>query len=257
MSQQLRRLRLPIALLPLVALSAPVLAADLDPAQPPSGRTVKLILDDYAQAIGGVKALRRHRSLYVKREIKVKGMGVGGTEERWATSAGQMLSVTTLPGIGVVKQGSSGRVRWSQDPINGLRILKGAEAEQARIEGTWNADVMLLELYKSIRVVPRPDGAPKSDPLECLELVPALGQPAIACFDARTHLRAYQQGRQTTPQGELPYSSRLSDWREVEGIKLPFREETTAGPMTVEARLSEVKFNQKLAPSLFRLPRPR
>ena len=79
----------------------------------------------------------------------------------------------------------------------------------------------------------------------------------MACFDARTHLRAYQQGKQATPQGEVPYSARLSDWREVEGVKLPFREETTAGPMTVEAKLAEVKFDQKMAASLFQMPKPR
>ena len=252
------RRHLPLALVTLALLSPRAQAADAAAAPETSPRTVKAILDDYAEAIGGVQALGRHRNIYVKREIKVKGMGVGGTEERWATAAGQVLSVTTLPGIGVVKQGAtSSQQRWSQDPINGLRILQGAEAEQARIEGTWNADVKLLKLYKSARVVPRPEGAPKTDPLECLELVPSVGHPAIACFDARTHLRAYQQGKQATPQGEVPYSARLSDWREVEGVKLPFREETTAGPMTVEVRLSEVKFNQKLAPTLFRLPRPR
>jgi hypothetical protein len=157
----------------------------------------------------------------------------------------------------VIKQGSTGRVRWSEDPINGLRVLKGAEEEQARIDGTWNADVKLDKLYKTIRPAALPDGAPKDDPLECLELVPAKGLPAVACFDTRTHLRAFQQGKQSTPQGEVPYSARLSDWREVEGVKLPFREETTAGPMTVEAKLAEVKFDQKLAPSLFQMPRPR
>jgi hypothetical protein len=249
----LRKLLLLLALVGGVGATTAI-AADPEPA---SRRSVKAILDDYAQAIGGAQALGRHKNLYVKREIKVKGMGVGGTEERWSTAAGQMLSVTTLPGIGVVKQGADGRQRWSQDPINGLRILKGAEDEQARIEGTWNADVKLLKLYKNVRVVPRPDGAPKDDPFECLELQPALGKPAIACFDARSHLRAFQQGKQATPQGEVPYSARLSDWREVEGVKLPFREETTAGPMTVEARTSEVKFNQKLGPTFFRLPKPK
>jgi zinc protease len=223
---------------------------------PASGRTAKAVIDDYARAIGGARALGKHRNVYLKREIAVKGIGVGGTEERWATSSGQLLSVTNLPGIGIIKQGSTGKVHWAQDPINGLRILTGTEAEQARIEGTWNADLKLGKLYKTIKLAARPEGAPKDDPLDCLEMVPPRGHPAIACFDSRTHLRAFQQGKQSTPQGEVPYSARLSDWREVEGVKLPFREETTAGPMTVEAKLAEVKFNQKLPADLFKMPRP-
>ncbi len=249
-----------LALAILLGIQPPVVAQTAAASPAPEAappRAVKAILADYSKAIGGARALGKHKNVYVKREIAVKGMGVGGTEERWATAAGQVLSVTTLPGIGVIKQGSTGRVRWSEDPINGLRILKGAEEEQARIEGTWNGDVKLDKLYKTIRPASRPEAAPKGDPLECVELVPAVGQPAVACFDANTHLRAYQQGKQATPQGEIPYSARLSDWREVEGVKLPFREETTAGPMTVEARLAEVKFNQKLSPTLFQLPKPR
>jgi hypothetical protein len=238
-------------------LTGPARAADAGAPPEKSGRTAKAILDDYARAIGGEQALGRHKNVYLKREIAVKGMGVNGTEERWSTSGGQLLSVTTLPGIGVVKQGSTGKVRWAEDPINGLRILKGAEEEQARLEGTWNADLKLAKLYKKVQVVARPEGAPKNLQLECLQLTPAVGQPAISCFDASTHLRTYQQGKQATPQGEVPYTAHLSDWREVEGVKLPFREETTAGPMAVEARIAEVKFDQKMAPSLFKLPKAR
>ena len=244
-----------LALVSVSLLAGAARAADAGAPPDVSSRSSKAILDDYARAIGGEQALGRHKNVYLKREIGVKGMGVNGTEERWSTAAGQLLSVTTLPGIGVVKQGSTGKVRWAEDPINGLRILKGAEEEQARLEGTWNADLKLAKLYKKVEVVPRPEGAPKSTPLECLKLTPAVGQPAVSCFDANTHLRVYQQGKQATPQGEVPYTAHLSDWRDVEGVKLPFREETTAGPMAVEARIAEVKFDQKMAPSLFKLPK--
>ncbi len=244
-------------LLALAWTPPPAHAADAGAPPPadPGPRAAKAILDDYARAIGGEQGLGRHKNAYLKREIAVKGMGVNGTEERWSNSSGQLLSVTTLPGIGVVKQGSTGKVRWAEDPINGLRILKGPEEEQARLEGTWNADLKLAKLYKKVEVVPRPDGAPKNVALECLQLTPAVGQPAISCFDATTHLRVYQQGKQATPQGEVPYSAHLSDWRDVEGVKLPFREETTAGPMSVDARIAEVKFDQKMAPTLFKLPK--
>jgi hypothetical protein len=241
----------------LLSIACSLVAAPAAAQNPAAGsRTAKAVLEDYARAIGGARAAAKHKNLYLKREIAVKGIGVGGTEERWTTSSGQLLSVTNLPGIGIIKQGSTGKVHWAQDPIHGLRILKGTEAEQARIEGTWNADLKLDKLYKTIRPAARPEGAPKDDPLDCLELVPPKGLPAIACFDSRTHLRVYQQGKQVTPQGEVPYSLRPSDWREVEGVKLPFREETTAGPMSVEAKLAEVKFDQKLPPDLFRMPKP-
>ena len=50
------------------------------------------------------------------------------------------------------------------------------------------------------------------------------------CFDATTHLISYQEGKQPSPQGEVPYAVKFSDWREVQGVKRPHREEMTVGP---------------------------
>jgi hypothetical protein len=124
-----------------------------------------------------------------------------------------------------------------------------------RIESTWNADVQLKKLFKKVRAVPPPQGAPAGT-LECVELVAALAAPMTMCFDATTHLRVFQTGKRSSPQGEVPYTARHSDWREVEGLKLPFLEETSAGPAEFETRLLEVKFDQKAAASLFRMPKP-
>jgi len=216
-------------------------------------RTVEAILKDYVEALGGQAALRRRRSLHLRRELTVEGMGVGGTEERWATADGKLLSVTELAGVGTVKVGSTGKVYWSMDPINGLRELDGVEAEQARIDATWMSELKLAELYAKVAVVPPPKGA--KGKVECLELSPKLGNPTIACFSQETHLRVYQAGRQQGPQGEIPFSAELSDWRTVSGVKLPFRERMVAGPMTVVAEVTEVTFDKKIPRKLFAMPK--
>src|SRR5262245_50714690 len=124
----------------LLALAAAAAAA----AAP--ARSADAILDDYARAVGGEAALKKHRTLHVRSAVEAKGMQIRGQEERWLTSSGKMLSVTSLAAIGDIRQGSNGKVRWSEDPINGLRILKGAEDEAARIDGAWNADVQMKKL---------------------------------------------------------------------------------------------------------------
>lgn len=218
------------------------------------------ILDGYADALGGKQAFARHKSLYMKRAVSVKAMGVEGTEERWADASGKFVLEMTLPGVGKMKTGSTGvgkaGVRWSEDPINGLRILRGAEDEQARLEASWNAELQLKQLFKGREVVPPPAGAPKGAALACVKLSPARSAPVTMCFDKQTHLRMYQEGKQQSPQGEVPYSITLGDWKEVEGVKLPHREEMKAGPMSMEAKLVEVRFGAKIDPARFRMPRP-
>ena len=222
----------------------------------PPARTSSAILADYVRAIGGEKAWRRHRSVYLKRAIVARGMEITGTEERYATAAGQALTISDIPGMGRFRQGCDGHACWSEDPINGLRVLSGVEDEEARIDGAWNSEVQLAKSYEKVRAVPPPEPAPKGQLYECIELTPRSAPPVVTCFDARTHLRVFQKGTRTGPQGAVPYLTRFSDWRAVHGMKIPYGEETTAGPLTIEARVVEIKLDRPIDLSLFAVPKP-
>jgi hypothetical protein len=230
------------------------LAAAESPA--PRARPAQAVLADYARAIGGSKAWRRHKSIYLKRTISAKGMEIHGTEERYGTASGQSLSVSDIPGMGRFRQGSDGKVAWSEDPINGLRILSGVEDEEARIDAAWDGEVDLARSYQKVRSVAPPEPPPAGKRYECVELQPRSAPPAVTCFDAKTHLRVLHKGTRSSPQGAVPYIARFSDWRDVQGIKLPFSEETTAGPLTMEAQVQEVKLDPVIDATLFRVPRP-
>jgi hypothetical protein len=238
------------------AAAPPPSAAATTAAQAAPTRSADAILADHVTALGGKDVLGKHQSLRVKRTIAIKGMGIEGTEERLAAKGDRFLSTTSIPGMGVVRVGSDGKTFWAEDPINGLRLLTGPEREQARLDGKWNAELQMKKLYKKITPVAAPANAPKDVALECLELVPAEGHPMTACFDAQTHQRIYQTGRQSTPQGEIPFEARFSEWKTFEGVSLPTLEETAAGPTTIEARVAEVKFNEKIDPAVFKLKKP-
>jgi zinc protease len=242
---------------------APVLVANDGSAaatQAPGARSADAILADYVNAMGGKAALGRHKSLHVKRKITVTGMGIEGQEERVAATGDRFFASSSIPGMGTVRQASDGKTFWSDDPINGLRLLTGPEKDQVRLDATWNGELRMTELYKKISVVPRPKNAPgPSDEIagvECLELVPAESSPLVTCFDTGTHRRIFLSGRQTTPQGEVPFETRFSDWKTFEGIELPMREDSKMGPLSVEVRVTDVKFDEKVDPSLFKLKRP-
>jgi hypothetical protein len=243
--------------LPLVVLllGPPESLQKARPDLPPKLRPAEAILDDYVAAVGGAPALKKLKSLHMKRKLEVKGMQFSGTEDRYATAAGQMLVLMEITGVMSAKQGTNGKVHWSEDQIFGLRILKGAEAEEAKIDAAWNADLRIKELYEKVRSVAPPEPAPAGKRWECIELTPRVGKPTISCFDAETHLRAMQKGNRATPQGETPYKATFGDWREVKGFKLPHSEELTMGPVTLLATVTEVKFDEKFPAKLFELPK--
>ncbi len=168
----------------------------------PGVRTPDAILADAVAATGGVAGWAAHKTAHIKLTISLQGMGMGGPAEHFQTNANQSLTLTTLPGVGTIREGSNGKVLWAQDPINGLRLLDGAEAEQARIEAAWNTDLQAHELFPKIETaIDSPAG------LECLMLTPKVGPPIRNCYDAQTHLQVSQEGMRATAQGDMPFHS--------------------------------------------------
>ena len=238
-------MKLSIALLALVASA---LAANRANAQPAT-RTAVQIVSDFVTASGGLAAWKKHRSLSASMTLSVVGMGVDGTGTTLWTSKGQYLETAEVPNMMTMRRGGDGKRFWSQDPIDGLRWLQGAEAEQTKIMATWMGNMRLKELATSIGSVAAIDN------LDCIEAAYKDSLPVIYCFDRKSHLLTLEQGKKASPQGDTPYVTRSSDYRDVGGIKFPFLQQTTAGPATFSIVLQTVKWDVPTSPAQFKLPK--
>jgi len=245
------------AMLALLALAAAIDAGapPVQVAAPVPLRDAKAILADYARVIGDEKAWHKHKSVRVKREVAVRTMNFKSVEETRLVRDGKVFATSAMPGMGTFRRGYDGRTAWSEDPIFGLRVLKGPEADELRIAAKWNSEWRLGEVYSPVRAVPPPEGAPKGQPLECVELGKPQGKPSIACFDGRTHLRVWEKGVQASQGGEVPYATKYSDWRVVDGVRVWHQEEVTAGPITMASQILEIVFDEPLPAKLFALPK--
>jgi hypothetical protein len=242
-----------LAALPLlVAIDAG--APQVQVVAPTALRDAKLVLADYVKAIGDERAWQKHKSVRIKRDVLVKNMNFKSQEETRMVRGGKLFSTSAMPGLGTFKRGYDGRTAWSEDPISGLRVLKGAEADEVRLAATWNSEWHLGTTYAPVRSVAPPSDAPKG-PLECVQLAKPAAQPSIACFDSRTHLRAWEKGVQASQGGPVPYTTRFSDWREVDGVRVWHHEEVTVGPITMEGRIAEIVFDEPAPNQLFTLPK--
>jgi len=246
----------------MIALLAFVLAVDAGPAIAPAAvvapvplRDAELVLADYAKAIGDEKAWKKHTTLRVKREVSVKAMHFTSTEETRLTRGGKIFSTSEMPSMGTFRRGSDGHTAWSEDPIGGLRVLKDAEAEDLRIAATWNSEWRLGEVYGKAVSVPPPLPAPPGQAWECVELRKAKGDPSVVCFDSKTHLRVLEKGVQASQGGQVPYVTRFSDWRTIDGVLVWQQEEVTVGPVTMAGRIVEIVFDEHFPFTLFSLPK--
>ncbi|HET6284704.1 MAG TPA: hypothetical protein VFH73_27355 [Polyangia bacterium] len=237
------------------AAPAPPPTAPTAAARPPAAlRSASEILGDAIRAIGTPEAWNAHKTMRVTLEMTFQGLGITGTGERIVTATDKSLVVTNIPGVGVIREGSNGSTFWSADPIHGVRLLEGNEEEQARADSVWNPELRLNQLYRKIEAKNETDPAGK--PLECLVLIPRSAPPTTNCYDAATHLQVSQKGTRATPQGDTPFSSTLSDWRSVGGLKMAFGVLTQAGPITFKGTVKAVSFDEPVADKMFEPPEP-
>jgi len=246
----------------MIALLAFLVAVDAGVAVPPARlvapaplRDAKLVLADYAKAIGDEKAWKKHKTLRVKREVSVKSMHFTSTEETRLARGGKIFSTSEMPSMGTFRRGSDGHTAWAEDPIGGLRVLKDAEAEDIRIAATWNSEWRLGEVYAKVVSVSAPVPAPAGQAWECVELDKSKGEPSVVCFDSQTHLRVLEKGVQASQGGQVPYVTRFSDWRTIDGVLVWQQEEVTVGPVTMEGRIVEIVFDEHFPATLFSLPK--
>jgi hypothetical protein len=214
-------------------------------------RSADAILADSIKATGGDGPWKSHHSIETRTQIEYAKMAISGTRTQTLTARNKSLAVTVIPNVGEVREGTNGRVVWSEDPVNGLRLLDGAEAAQFRQESTWNLERNMKKLFVKIAVKVDTDGGRA---LECLELTPTAGHPYTFCYDAETHLQILQKGTAATPQGDVPFTSRVKTWRDAGGMKLPDVVEMTTGPIEVSARLIDVAFDKPVDEKVFEVP---
>jgi hypothetical protein len=240
---------------PTATAAAPAAAPPATGAAPANTlRAPEAILADAVAATGGAAAWNAHRTARFQIDTVFQGMGMGGSGERFLTRAGKTLVVTTLAGLGTVREGGDGKRFWSQDPLQGFRFLDGVEEEQARIEASWNADLEAKTLFVKLASAtePGPDGAP----LECVIATPKLGPPIHSCYDRATHLEVLQTGVRATPQGDVPFRAVTRDWHTVGGVKIPFEAETQVGPITLLVHIKSLVFDEPMDDKMFEPPVP-
>ena len=187
-------------------------------------------------------------------EISFSGLGITGTGEHYAAAGDKVLSTMSIPNLASTREGGDGTHFWSDDPINGLRILEGAEVEQARVEAAWNAELRTKELFPKIEA--KNERSSDGALLECLTLTPKAGAAMTDCYDAATHLLAVQRGVRSGPQGDMPFVAKLKDWRLVTDVKVAFLTEMQVGPLAFVGRLTSVELDVPIDAALFAVPNP-
>jgi hypothetical protein len=223
---------------------------------PQSTPTVDQILDRYVQAIGGAAALRKLTSRVVKMALVIEGSDVTVSYESYSQAPNKEVEIFRVKlGDGFefeVSQGFNGAVGWSLDPTEGgFRELSGTElaAKKRDVEFYW--EIKLKELYPTMSLIGQ---APVGDHMAyCIEATPPEGAPIKLYFEAQTGLLVRMDSiDESVSDGKVPVEAYLEDYREVDGVKMPFSIRMPVNKYT--CKVSEVKHNVSIDEAKFKSP---
>ncbi|MGH9714448.1 MAG: LolA family protein [Candidatus Acidiferrales bacterium] len=217
----------------------------------PSTPTTDQILNRYVEALGGSAAWRKLTSRVSTGTIEVPKMQLTGTVEIREKAPNRLLRVIVLNGA-TFRQGFDGTTAWTDDPQDGLRSETGAELEDTRFDADFFHPLDLRKLYSKFTVL----GTEKigEHDVYVVEAARAGNDPDKIFFDTKTGLALRLITHRHNQAGLSVYQEDLEDYREVDGIKLPFvvHQSITEPPMTIT--LTEVHHNLELDDKEFSKP---
>jgi photosynthetic reaction center cytochrome c subunit len=245
------------------------------PGQPSAGQ----IIDKYIQAIGGAERLAGLKS-YVATGTSVGfgGFGGGGQVQIYAKFPDQRATIIEFPhaaGRGHSLRIYNGREGWIETPLTvlGEYQLTGGELDGARLDAELSFPGQIKQVLGNFRVslpttisdLPGPSSqtseesgaTPGQDRM--VNVVQGSGPRGLLAtlyFDRDSGLLVRLVRTARTPIGRVPTEVDFGDYREVNGIKMPFRVMFAWLDGRDAIQLDEIQMNVPIDPAKFSRPSP-
>ncbi len=203
--------------------------------------TADQILEKFYQAIGGKPAFEKINSRVQKGTFELPSMGMSGSFEGYAKAPNKNYVVISLEGFGEVKQGYTGTEAWSLNPMEGLKVMTGEELEVAKREADFYNTIRIKEHFTKLEVKGTEKVGDKS--AYVILATPAKGAPEKYYFDTQSGLLIRNDSERKTEQGLLHVELLLEDYKDVDGVKIPFTLKQSNEAMSFVIKLSEIKHN--------------
>ncbi|MBT8184407.1 MAG: insulinase family protein [Eudoraea sp.] len=209
----------------------------------PEGVSVKSIIDNYFEAIGGVSEVAKIESLLLVYEGEAMGAKIKTEEKRTVDKYAQTTYMNDAPMMGVIAKGDELYMKQGGNKVplppqmqNDLKNAMGIFPEQGFVASN-KAKLM---------------GTEKVDGKEAYKIeVPGEAVQATYFYDVESGLKVKETSVITmngqTQNQEVTYK----DYQEVDGIKFPAVKVGSMGPQLIESKLLQAVINKEVTAADF------
>ncbi|HLG57052.1 MAG TPA: hypothetical protein VI485_17055 [Vicinamibacterales bacterium] len=226
-----------------------------------SAQTVDEVIEKHLTALGGQAALGKLNSRTMTGTITLSTPAgeVSGPIEVLNERPNKVrtainLDLTAL-GVGkvVIDQRFNGTTGYAIDSLQGNRDLTGDQVEIMRNSAFPSPFINYKELGATVEL----SGKEKVGDRDAYLLIvkPKTGPAMRQYLDADSYLPVrVVMTLNIPPVGEMEQTTDLLDWRDVDGIKVPFQIRTSSNVQTLSIDVTKVEHNKAIDQSLFSKP---
>jgi photosynthetic reaction center cytochrome c subunit len=195
--------------------------------------TVDEIIAKYTDAIGGAGAIQKITTLEAKGTVELPfNGGMKAEAEEMRKAPDKAVTIVHLPNGGEFGEGYNGTTGWQQEPGHGVDDLKGDDLVRAKYGAAFIPGLDLKQDFSRAQVAAL-DKIGDQDAYRVNAFRKGGGQMRFY-FDSQSGLLLRVSEHIESPLGDLPQDTDYSDYRDVDGVKLPFTvtETRVQGPTT-------------------------
>jgi outer membrane lipoprotein-sorting protein len=227
-----------------------------------SAQTADEVVEKHLAAMGGREGLTKLQSRTATGSItvSVQGADLAGPLEIYSKAPNKLRTVFRLDlsamGAGemVVDQRFDGKTGFASNSMQGDREITGNQL-QNMMNATFPTPLLTYkDAGTKIELVGK-DKVGTRD-VVVLQYTPKTGSASKQFFDAETWLLLRAVMKVDVPEmgGEVEQTSDMSDYRQVDGVKLPFGVTVVNSMQTINIKLDKVEHNKPLEDAMFARP---
>jgi len=219
------------------------------PAQPQLP-TPDSIFEKYVQALGGAAAWDKITSRVTKGS-RIGADNVLVPEDVYQKAPNKIVTTTTYPG-NAFSNGFNGTTAWGFSSKDGEQQLPAAFLKQLKDDADFEKPLHLKSQFGNLRVV----GQEKVNDRPAWVVVATKEdrQRERLFFDTETGLLMRRYVESKTILGNLPLQTDYDDYRDVDGVKLPFLIHWSFPGRIWGRKITEIKQNVAIEDAKFELP---
>ncbi len=213
--------------------------------------TLDVLLERHTEALGGRDAIDRIRSIVSTGEVEMISTGMKGSIRSVILMPCLTLTEAKL-GLFTVKQGFDGERSWMVGPNGMLQIRRDEDSRKNQITTCLIESFGYISHIEGFALEYSGTAVVDSSEYHVLSLTPDEGYPCRIYIDPASYLIMMMEIETMTGTVE----QRFHDYREIDGILMPFRAVTTQKSIgqAIEVRTLTVEINVVIDPAAFLPP---